>query len=149
MNTLFSLIKKLNKSEKRRFKLNSLKQNGQNQYLILFDFMETMSSEDGEYTEEKLIALLNEEGFFKKNKNQETNVNYLRATQFYLKGQILKTLRTLSEAEKKPRHLININLMNAELTGRKNLDKLTQKEIKKAVALAEKFELTEDLSSTI
>jgi hypothetical protein len=145
MNILFSLIKRLNKSEKRRFKLNSLKKSGENQYLILFEFMDSMSSEDEEYSEEKLIGLLEKEDFFKKNKKQETNASYLRAMQFYLKDQILKTLRILYEGEKKPSYLVYINLINAELANRKSLDGLTQKEIKKAIALAKKFDLTEDL----
>ena len=145
MSALFSLIKKLTKSEKRRFKLYSLKKSGQNQYLILFEFMEALSSENEEYCEEKLISQLKEEDFFKKNKKQQTNTNYLRSTQFYLREQIMKTLRTLCEAEKKPSSLINIKLINAELASRKDLEKLKEKEIKKAITLAQEFDLTEDL----
>lgn len=145
MKILFSLIKTLNKSEKRRFRLNSLKQSGQNQYLIVFELMEQMNSENQEYNEVKLMKLLTEKDFFKDSNNPKKNLNYLRVMQGYLKIQILKTLRGLYETEEAASYLINLNLLNAKLTSRKNLNELSKKEIKKAIALALKFELTAEL----
>lgn len=146
MNTLFSLIKTLNKSEKRRFKLNSFKQSGQNQYLILFELMELCNLEKKEYNEVKLMSQLEEIGFFKKNKNQNNNLKYFRVIQSYLKDQILGTLRGLYETEEK-NSLVTIYLLNAKIANRKGLGKLAEKEIKKAITLALKFELTADLFS--
>lgn len=145
MRTLFSLIKKLTKSEKRRFKLYSLKKIGENKYAILFECIEILCSEDEKFCEKKLMALLYTKDFFIQEQTEQEKISYLNAMQYYLRNQILKTLRTLSETEKKPSFLININLLNAELASRKDLDELKEKEIKKAIKLAEKFDLTDEL----
>ena len=79
-NELFMLIKSLNKSEKRFFKLSSTIQAGDKNYLRIFDFVDKQE----EYDEEALkVAFQN-----------ETFIKHLPSEKNHLYKLILKSLRS-------------------------------------------------------
>lgn len=124
---LFTLIKKMSKSEKRYFTLNSKPKNGSKEYLSLFQEIDRMA----EYDEAKLKERLAAVGF---------NTAHLAVAKINLTKAILKSLRGFYESSS-PEHGILSMLMEAEILKNKGMYLLAVKHLLKAKEIAGKYEM--------
>lgn len=122
---LFDLIHSLNRSEKRYFKIEASKQQGEKNYLKLFDAIEKQS----EYDEEKLLRKFKNENFTKQ----------FSSTKNYLYNLILKSLDNFhsnkSAADKLQKEYTRIYLLHI-----KGLQEQCYKLLKKAKKEAYRIE---------
>lgn len=123
---LFVLIKSLSKSEKRYFKLYSMHNNSNANYVKLFDAIE---EQDG-YDEFSIKHKYKGEAFVKQ----------LHVTKNYLRTMILASLRNY-HVEISKDAVLKDYLRNVEILFNKELYQLCSNELKKAEAIAEKYEL--------
>ncbi len=126
-NSLFLLIKSLNKNEKGYFKKFSGRYSPDkaNSYLKLFDFIDNQEEFDDNAIKEK----------FSKEKFSKN----LSVTKAYLYDSILKTLR-LYNSEKNVFYVIKNNLMDINLLFKKSLYEQCRELLSKTEELAKKYE---------
>jgi len=124
---LFDLIKRLTKSEKRYFTVNSKAQKGSKLYLTLFQEMDKMET----YDEAKLKDRLKSLGF------KPTN---LAVTKVHLTKLILKALRSFYEGNTRE-HTVLSMLLEAEILKNKGLYQQAIKHFEKAKDTARHFEM--------
>ena len=122
---LFNLIKSLTKSEKRFFKLNSSLQTGEKNYLKIFDYVEKQKK----YDEEEL----------KKHFKGETFVKHLPSEKNHLYKLLLKSLRSYY-SDRTVSSQLKQEIKNVEILYKKALYKECNKFVKRAKAVAEKYE---------
>ena len=122
---LFSLIKSLTKSEKRFFKLNSSLQSGDKNYLKIFDFIEKQKK----YDEEEL----------KDHFKNETFIKHLPSEKNHLYKLLLKSLRAYY-SDRNISSQLKQEIKNVEILYKKALYKECNKFVKRAKALARKYE---------
>lgn len=122
---LFSLIKSLTKSEKRFFKLNSSLQTGEKNYLKIFDFIEKQKK----YDEEEL----------KNHFKNETFVKHLPSEKNHLYKLLLKSLRAYY-SDRTISSQLKQEIKNVEILYKKALYKECNKFVKRAKAVARKYE---------
>lgn len=127
---LFLLIKSLDKSEKRHFRLQAALQKGDKNYLKLFEVLENMASDDSISYDERLL---------KKKLGDKIAANQLHVFKNYLYKHILKSLRTLHE-ETGTEMKIALLLSEAKILEQKGLYEQVYKKIHAAKQLALKFE---------
>ncbi len=123
---LFVLIKSLTKSEKRYFKLYSAHNNSSTNYTKLFDAID----EQDVYNEQAIKKKYRDEPFIKQ----------LHVTKNYLRNMILASLRNY-HADISKDAILKDMLRNVEVLYNKELYILCQNELKKAEAIADKYEL--------
>ncbi len=130
-NSVYHLIKKLSKSEKRYFRLMSNLQEGEKQYLTLFDIIVDYPIEEQStrQIEEDIVKQL--EGVIPKKR--------FSAVKQYLLKQLLQMLRTLYRKHSVD-GLILQNLMDREVLLAKDLDRMARNKLKNARKEAEKNE---------
>ncbi len=124
-NELFELIKSLNKSEKRFFKLSSNLQSGPKNYIRLFDAIDEMT----EYNEESL----------KQTFQGETFVKHLPSEKNHLYKLILKSLRSF-HSDQSISGVLRQEIKNIEILYKKALYAECNKFLQRAKALAEQHE---------
>jgi hypothetical protein len=124
-NDLFDLIHALTKSEKRFFKLQSSLQNGEKNYVRLFDAIEKMS----QYDEQELKEIFKGEVFLK----------HLPSEKNHLFKLILKSLRSY-HSENNASSLIKLELKNVEILFEKGLFDECRKSLKKSKKIAVEYE---------
>lgn len=124
-NELFDLIKSLNKSEKRFFKLSSSLQSGDKNYLKIFDFIDAHD----EYDEEVMRDFFKEERFIK----------HLPSEKNHLYKLILKSLRGYY-ADNSVNSILKEEIKNVEILYKKALFKECKKFLKRAKAMAQEHE---------
>lgn len=124
-NELFVLIKSLTKSEKRFFKLSSSMQNGEKNYIKIFDYIDAQANYD-EYQMK---------GFFK----EETFIKHLPSEKNHLYKLILKSLRAFY-SEQTISSQLKEELKNIEILYNKALYKECTKFLKRAKRLAWEYE---------
>lgn len=122
---LFDLIKSLNKSEKRFFKLTSSLQSGEKNYLKIFYYIEKQD----EYDEEQLKEFYKEEKFIK----------HLPSEKNHLYKLILKSLRGF-HSDNSVSAVLKEEIKNVELLYKKSLFKECRKFLLRAKKLAEENE---------
>lgn len=122
---LFSLIKSLTKSEKRFFKLNSSLQTGDKNYLKIFDFIEKQKR----YDEEEL----------KEHFKNETFIKHLPSEKNHLYKLLLKSLRAYY-SDRTISSQLKQEIKNVEILYKKALYKECNKFVKRAKAVARKYE---------
>jgi len=129
---VFELVKSLNSSEKKYFKIYSSRHiiDGANKYLLLFDILESMKN----YEEDSLSYQLKEKG---------KDISYLKADMNYLYHNILKSLLFL-HAGKSAQLIVHESHSKIEILYHKALYRTCLREINKAIALAESTELFGD-----
>jgi len=120
---LFRLIKALSKGDRRNFKLYAGLQDGDKQYIRLFDAIDKQS----EYDEPKLLKQFEGEKF----------TNQFSVAKNYLYNYILKTLHIF---RKDPKTELNAVLHQVQILMGKNLLEQAQKLLRKAKHLAERQE---------
>jgi tetratricopeptide (TPR) repeat protein len=120
---LFRLIKALSKGDRRNFKLYAGLQDGDKQYIRLFDAIDKQS----EYDEPKLLKQFEGEKF----------TNQFSVAKNYLYNYILKTLHIF---RKDPKTELNALLHQVQILMGKNLLEQAQKHLRKAKHLAERQE---------
>ncbi len=121
-DSLFQLIRSMNKAEKRYFKVNSTHTIGEkNNYMRLFDAMDKQEEFDDVKFRQK----------FKK----EPFIKYLAAEKNYLYEMILKSLRTYRSDKSKYTKLLGL-LQDIDLLNEKGLYDECEKRIKKAQKIA-------------
>lgn len=125
---LFRLIKALSKGDRRNFKLFAQLQDGDKQYIRLFDAID----KQGEYDEPKLLKQFEGEKF----------TNQFSVAKNYLYNYILKTLHIF---RKDPKTELNAILHQVQILMGKNLYEQAQKLLRKAKHLAERQERFPDL----
>ena len=123
---LFNLIKSLTKSEKRHFKLHCALHAGRKNYERLFDVIDKMNAYD-----ERII---------KKQFAGETFVKQLHATKYYLRGLIMKSLRSYQAGSSKSFEARQY-LRDAEIFFNKELTRQAHDALNKAEHLARHYEL--------
>ncbi len=121
---LFDLIKSMSRNEKRYFKLGGI-QDGSTNYLLLFRVID----EQVVYNEAEIKEKFKEEKF----------VQQLHVTKNQLYNLVLKSLRTFHE-KKSIDHKLNNLLLEATLLKERGLYAQSEKHLKKAKKLAEKYE---------
>lgn len=134
---VYELIKSMNMSEKRQFKIYSSRHviDGENKYTVLFDILDKMEPYDaGELTS----AL--------KSLNKETT--YFKADMNFLYQLILKSL-VLFHSGKSAQIILNESISAIEILYYKGLFKQCMKEIYKAAAIARNTELFSSLLKII
>lgn len=124
-NELFVLIKSLTKSEKRFFKLSSSMQNGEKNYIKIFDYIDAQETYD-EYQMKD---------FFK----GETFIKHLPSEKNHLYKLILKSLRAFY-SEQTVSSQLKEELKNIEILYNKALYKECSKFLKRAKKLAWEYE---------
>lgn len=124
-NELFVLIKSLTKSEKRFFKLSSSMQNGEKNYIKIFDYIDAQENYD-EYQMKD---------FFK----GETFIKHLPSEKNHLYKLILKSLRAFY-SEQTVSSQLKEELKNIEILYNKALYKECSKFLKRAKKLAWEYE---------
>lgn len=124
---VFELIKKMSKTEKRYFTLNANVQDGDKAYLTLFQEMDKMLT----YDETKLKKRLQFIGW---------NTKHFAVTKTNLSKLILRSLRGYNEGNS-PEHRILSMLLEAEILKNKGLYKMAIRQLEKAKATAQEFEM--------
>lgn len=124
-NELFMLVKSLNKSEKRFFKLSSTIQAGDKNYLRIFDYIEKQK----EYNEEEL----------KKDFKDETFIKHLPSEKNHLYKLILKSLRSYY-GEQSISSILKQEIKNIEILYARALYKECGKFLIRAKKLAKEYE---------
>ncbi len=124
---LFELIKSLSKSEKRYFKIFTAVHKEGNNYVMLFDAIQTQE----EYDEASLLNQFKNEDF----------VRQFSVAKNYLLTLILKSLTSHHQRAKKSMEL-NEYLSQIEILYWKGLYTLSYKKIKQAKKIAEKYNMT-------
>jgi hypothetical protein len=122
---LFSLIKSLNKAEKRHFKLHAQMQGGEKEYIFLFDAMDKLS----EYDEEKIIKACSGYHF----------VKHLYKAKSYLFNAIVDVLKDFTAYNTLEYRLLKL-MLEIEFLQNKGLALACKKYIAKAKDLAQKLE---------
>ncbi len=125
-NELFKLIQSLSKSEKRYFRLFCTREASGNNYLRLFDVIEKQTLYNEKVIKEKFKG--------------EKFPRQLHTTKNYLGKLILKSLRNFHAGVSKDAELKDI-LRNIEILYNKELFGLCESQLKRAEAMASKFEL--------
>jgi tetratricopeptide (TPR) repeat protein len=120
---LFRLIKAMSKGDRRNFKLFARLQDGDKQYIRLFDAIDKQT----EYDEEKLLKQFEGEKF----------TNQFSVAKNYLYNFILKTLHIF---RKDPKTELNAVLHQVQILMSKNLFEQAQKLLRKAKHMAERQE---------
>jgi hypothetical protein len=120
---LFRLIKAMSKGDRRNFKLFARLQDGDKQYIRLFDAIDKQA----EYDEEKLLKQFEGEKF----------TNQFSVAKNYLYNFILKTLHIF---RKDPKTELNAVLHQVQILMSKNLFEQAQKLLRKAKHMAERQE---------
>ena len=123
---LFQLIKSLTPNEKRYFKL-SRKQDGETNYMRLFDAIDTM--DDDEYVEEVIREKFEGEQF----------LSNLHTLKHHLYSLVLKSLRNSKEENFIESQLYNL-LSEAAILQERGLFKLSENQLKKALRIAQKHD---------
>jgi len=123
---LFHLIKSLAPNEKRYFKL-SRKQDGETNYLRLFDTIDAMDDDD--YDEEIIHEKFKGEQFLK-------SLHTLKNTLYNL---VLKSLRNSQEENFVESQLYNL-LSEAAILQKRGLFKLSKKQLDKALKIAQRYD---------
>lgn len=116
---LHDLVLSLSPNEKRHFRLKCSVQSGKRNYLLLFDVLEQMTSED--YNRDNLLMALNNALFSKD----------LHVTENYLYQRILESLRSYHENNSVEAQVYN-QLFNASILNDKGLYELSDKMLSKA-----------------
>jgi hypothetical protein len=124
-NELFVLIKSLTKSEKRFFKLSSSMQNGEKNYIKIFDYIDSQETYD--------------EYLMKDHFKGETFVKHLPSEKNHLYKLILKSLRAFY-SEQTVSSQLKEELKNIEILYNKALYKECAKFLKRAKRLAWEYE---------
>jgi hypothetical protein len=124
-NELFDLIKSLNKSEKRFFKLSSSLQSGDKNYLKIFDYIDARD----DYEEEEMREHFKEERFIK----------HLPSEKNHLYKLVLKSLRGYY-ADNSVNSILKEEIKNIEILYKKALFKECKKFLKRAKAMAQENE---------
>lgn len=122
---LFDLIKSLNKSEKRFFKMHSNLQSGEKNYLKLFDAIDAQT----EYNETAI----------KKTFAKATFIQHLPSEKNHLYKQILKALRSF-HSEQDVAAVLHMELKNIQILYGKGLYKECKKIIKRTKKMAISYE---------
>ena len=122
---LFYLIKSLNQSEKRYFKLNTVHSKSSANYFELFDFIDKQNVYDEQAVKSK----------FKKSKF----IKQLHVTKNYLTKIILKSLRNYYEQNSKGAELLDI-IKNIDLLLYKELYEICLAEIERGLKIALEYE---------
>ncbi|MCB9195403.1 MAG: hypothetical protein H6598_04190 [Flavobacteriales bacterium] len=122
---LFDLIKSLNKSEKRFFKLTSSLQSGDKNYLKIFDYIDKQN----EYDEEELKEFYKDEKFIK----------HLPSEKNHLYKLILKSLRGF-HSDNSISAILKEEIKNVELLYKKSLFRECRKFLLRAKKIAEENE---------
>ncbi len=120
---MFRLIKALSKGDRRNFKLYAQLQEGDKQYIRLFDAIDKQT----EYDEAKLLKQFEGEKF----------TNQFSVAKNYLYNYILKTLHIF---RKDPKTELNAILHQVQILISKNLLEQAQKHLRKAKHMAERQE---------
>lgn len=134
---VFELIKSLNMSEKRQFKIYSARHviDGENKYILLFDVLEKMEL----YNEKELISIL---------KFQGKKTTFIKADMNFLYQLILKSL-VLFHSGKSAQIILNESMSIIEILYFKGNYTQCIKEIQKAIHIAEQAELFSSLLKII
>jgi hypothetical protein len=134
---VFELIKSLNMSEKRQFKIYSSRHiiDGENKYILLFDALEKMEI----YDETELITVL---------KKQSKATTFIKADMNFLYQLILKSL-VLFHSGKSAQIILNESISIIEILYFKGNYTQCIKEIQKAICIAEQTELFSSLLKII
>lgn len=134
---VFELIKSLNMSEKRQFKIYSSRHiiEGENKYILLFDVLDKMEN----YDSDTLILALN---------NYNKNTNFIKADMNFLYQLILKSL-VLFHSGKSAQIILNESLSIIEILYYKGNFIQCMKEIHKAASIARSTELFSSLLKII
>ncbi len=127
---LFYLIKSLSKAEKRYFKLFASVNNGNTNYLLLFDAIDKQIEYD--------------ESLIKKKFEKRKFVKQLHVTKNYLNHLILKSLRNYHFTQSKDAELKDLQ-RNVEILLKKELFQQCLQMINKGISLANKYEKWPDL----
>ena len=127
---LFALVKSLTRSEKRYFKIHFRRQGKASNYIRLFDAI----AEQDVYNEAAIKRQFLGEPF----------VRQFHVTKYYLRSQILKSLRNFHSQISKKAEVKDL-LRNIEILFHKELYVLCEAELKKAAHMANTFELLESL----
>lgn len=133
----FELIKSLNMSEKRQFKIYSSRHiiDGENNYILLFDLLDKMENYDADELNSKLTL-------------QEKNTTYVKADMNFLYQLILKSL-VLFHSGKSAQIILNESISIIEILYFKGNFVQCMKEIQKAAAIARNTELYSSLLNII
>lgn len=125
---LFRLIKSLNKSEKRYFKIFSERHviRGQNNYIRLFDFLEKQN----EYSEEKSRTYFAGQKF----------VQHLEVTKNYLTKMIMQSLRAFYD-KAVPADIVTALIRDSKILLEKGFNERAYKVLLKAKVIAEQYNL--------
>ena len=134
---VYELIKAMNMSEKRQFKIYGSRHviDGENKYIVVFDILDKMET----YNADELTSVL-------KSLNKETT--YYKADMNYLYQLILKSL-VLFHSGKSAQIILNESISVIEILYYKGLFAQCMKEIYKAAAIARNTELYSSLLKII
>lgn len=125
-NDLHELVHSMTKSEKRHFRLQSLRQSGEVNYLILFDILEKQH-----YFDEKEL---------KNALPEQSKAKQLHVTKNYLREKILESLRQFHNKISRDA-MVKDHLKNVEILFYKELYSQASDELARAEKIAREFEL--------
>lgn len=131
---LFTLIKSLNKAEKRYFKMNCSKQDGSKDYLELFDAIDNLK----EYDEEKLKSRNRDKSFIK----------HYAVVKNYLFNAIVESLHDQSYYDT-PEYKLGELIKKIQILYQKSLIELCLKYIEKAKKIAIDHEMFPELTKLL